>query len=137
MKKFLIISFTLLVIIFVFCFYNDSITEKRTEDIDVRINYSLAVPAKQPNTIRHTNSSLSIATEPIKNEIEQFKMSPIVIRGKVITSNYILYESDVFTKSEVEVITSYKGDLKEVVQGAYALDKLQDGDKVLISEYER
>jgi len=32
------------------------------------------------------------------------------------------------------LMARYKGDLKEVVQGAYALDKLQDGDKVLISE---
>ena len=32
------------------------------------------------------------------------------------------------------LMARYKGDLKEVLQGAYALDKLQDGDKVLISE---
>lgn len=32
------------------------------------------------------------------------------------------------------LMARYKGDLKTVVQGAYALDNLQDGDKVLISE---
>lgn len=32
------------------------------------------------------------------------------------------------------LMARYKGDLKTVVRGAYALDKLQDGDTVLISE---
>ena len=32
------------------------------------------------------------------------------------------------------LMARYKGDLQTVVHGAYALDKLQDGDKVLISE---
>ena len=50
--------------------------------------------------------------------------------GKVVK----IVPKDVPLTSFSILMARYKGDLKEVVQGAYALDKLQDGDKVLISE---
>lgn len=49
------------------------------------------------------------------------KVAEIVPKEVLLTSFSIL-------------MARYKGDLKTVVQGAYTLDKLQDGDRVLISE---
>ena len=42
--------------------------------------------------------------------------------------------SDILLTSFSILFARYKGDLKEVVRGAFQLDRLKDGDKVLISE---
>lgn len=82
-------------------------------NVSVKFDYSQAIPAKQKNTVRYTESSLSMAVEPIKNDSEMFEMSPIVIHGKVVGTDYLLKGSEVYTKSEVSVIECYKGDLKK------------------------
>lgn len=93
----------------------DDATQNPVSDsnVSVKVDYSQAVPAKQKNTVRYTESSLSMATEPIKNDAEMFEASPVVIHGKVLETNYLLKGSEVFTKSEVSVVECYKGGLKK------------------------
>lgn len=79
----------------------------------VKVDYSQAVPAKQKNTVRYTESSLSVATEPIKNDAEMFEKSPVVLHGKVLEAKYLLKGSEVYTKSEVSVVECFKGNLKK------------------------
>lgn len=118
-KTFILICSVFILIIFCSCqqskvSVNQSVQNNTSkESTPVNIDYSAAVPAKQANTVRYTESSLSIATEPIKNETEMFKVSPVVIHGKVMKSDYLLKGSEVYTKSEVQVLECYKGDLKE------------------------
>lgn len=92
---------------------NVSLQNTSQENISVNIDYSAAVPAKQKNTVRYTESSLCMATGPLKNDTEMFRESQVVIRGKVVATDYILDGSEVFTKSEVKVEECYKGDLKK------------------------
>lgn len=64
----------------------------------------------------------------------QVKPSLVITDSQVFGKVAKIVPKDVPLTSFSILMARYKGDLKEVVQGAYALDKLQDGDKVLISE---
>ena len=69
-----------------------------------------------------TLSKLSIPPKMVITDSQAFgKVSKIVPNNILLTSFSILF-------------ARYKGDLREAVRGAAVLDKLNDGDKVLISE---
>ena len=72
--------------------------------------------------LEETLSKLACKPKMVITDSQVFgKVAKIVPRDVPLTSFSIL-------------MARYKGDLQAVVQGAYALDNLQDGDKVLISE---
>lgn len=64
----------------------------------------------------------------------QVKPSLIITDSQVFGKVAQIVPEDVPLTSFSILMARYKGDLKTVVRGAYALDNLQDGDTVLISE---
>ena len=64
----------------------------------------------------------------------QVKPSLIITDSQVFGKVAQIVPEDVPLTSFSILMARYKGDLKTVVRGAYALDELQDGDTVLISE---
>lgn len=64
----------------------------------------------------------------------QVKPSLIITDSQVFGKVAQLVPEDIPLTSFSILMARYKGDLKTVVRGAYALDELQDGDTVLISE---
>ena len=64
----------------------------------------------------------------------QVKPSLVITDSQVFGKVAQIVPKDVPLTSFSILMARYKGDLETVVHGAYALDELQDGDKVLISE---
>ena len=94
----------------------------------------------QQQTIRDVLNAGATAIVVKDTELED-TLNKLACKPKmVITDSQVfgkvakIVPKDVPLTSFSILMARYKGDLKEVVQGAYALDKLQDGDKVLISE---
>ncbi|MCM1544433.1 MAG: hypothetical protein NC110_03955 [Ruminococcus sp.] len=93
---------------------NDETSDtSQSENQITKLDFTAAVPAKTENAVRYTSSSLSMALPPLTNEKEMYDESPIVFRGKVVGTDYLLKGSEVYTKSEVEVLETYKGNLKK------------------------
>lgn len=68
--------------------------------------------------------------------LEKLGMKPrmVITDSQVFGKVSKIVPVDVPLTSFSILFARYKGDLQTVVEGAYALDRLQDGDKVLISE---
>ena len=64
----------------------------------------------------------------------QVKPSLVITDSQVFGKVAQIIPEDIPLTSFSILMARYKGDLKTVVRGAYALDNLQDGDTVLISE---
>lgn len=64
----------------------------------------------------------------------QVKPSLVITDSQVFGKVAQIVPEDIPLTSFSILMARYKGDLKTVVRGAYALDELQDGDTVLISE---
>lgn len=94
----------------------------------------------QQQTIRDILDAGATAIVVKDTELED-TLNKLVYKPKmVITDSQVfgkvakVVPKDVPLTSFSILMARYKGDLQAVAQGAYALDKLQDGDKVLISE---
>lgn len=80
---------------------------------DFSVDVVSPVKAKDEASIMQNSGELSMVS-PIKTEEEKFEKAEIIIRGKVKASKYVLSRPAglVSTKATVEVLQSYKGDLK-------------------------
>lgn len=94
----------------------------------------------QQQTIRDILDAEATAIVVKDTELEE-TMNKLACKPKmVITDSQVfgkvskIVPKDVPLTSFSILMARYKGDLQAVVQGAYALDEIQDGDKVLISE---
>ncbi len=75
------------------------------------IDVSSPVAAKNNKSIKVDMGDVSM-TSPIGTDAEKFAIADsVVLRGKVINSNYVLDGSTVYTKSEVKIIDCYQGNL--------------------------
>ncbi len=87
----------------------------------VEIDITAQLAAKRESAVQVVSGNLSLAT-PYKTDEEKLKVENIsVIYGKVTDTNYVLLGSTVFTKAEVEIRQSFKGEL-------------QTGDTVYVKE---
>ena len=94
----------------------------------------------QQQTIRDVLESGAISVVTRETELSQTLHSLAKKPALVITDSQAFKKVDQETPSDVPLTSfsilfaRYKGDLKEAVHGAAQLDKLKDGDTVLISE---
>lgn len=98
----------------------------------------LILPQQQTirDIIEADATAIVVKENELKNTLEQLGKKPKL----VITDSQVFQKVSADTPKDI-LLTSfsilfarYKGDLETVVKGAAAIDKLQDGDKVLISE---
>ncbi len=94
----------------------------------------------QQHTIRELleiGASIVVCRETeLKNTLDALKGKPKLVITDSQVFGYVskVVPSDVLLTSFSILFARYKGDLATVVSGASHLDKLQDGDKILISE---
>lgn len=94
----------------------------------------------QQQTIRDVLESGAISVVTIETELPQTLRSLAKKPALVITDSQAFQKVNADTPADVPLTSfsilfaRYKGDLKEAVHGAAQLDKLQNGDTVLISE---
>lgn len=75
------------------------------------VDITSPVKAKADGAVLTEGGDLSMRS-PYKTEAEKYEASTEVIRGRVISSEYVLERAaTVFTKSTVEILQSYKGSL--------------------------
>ena len=72
----------------------------------------------------------------LEEMLDKLKVKPslVITDSQVFGKVAQIISEDIPLTSFSVLMARYKGDLKTVVRGAYALDNLQDGDTVLISE---
>lgn len=94
----------------------------------------------QQQTIRDILDSHAVAVVTQECELKN-TLSALSKKPRLIITDSQAFErvnrdtpSDISLTSFSILFANYKGSLKSVVEGAYCLDKLQDGDTVLISE---
>ena len=94
----------------------------------------------QQQTIRDILETGAVPVVVKDTELEEMLDKLKVKPSLVITDSQVfgkvaqIIPEDIPLTSFSVLMARYKGDLKTVVRGAYALDELQDGDTVLISE---
>ena len=94
----------------------------------------------QQQTIRDILEAGAVPVVVKDTELEEMLGKLQVKPSLVITDSQVFGKVAQIVPNEVPLtsfsilMARYKGDLKNVVKGAYALDELQDGDTVLISE---
>ena len=94
----------------------------------------------QQQTIRDILEAGAVPVVVKDTELEEMLGRLQVQPSLVITDSQVFGKVAQIVPNEVPLtsfsilMARYKGDLKNVVKGAYALDELQDGDTVLISE---
>ena len=72
----------------------------------------------------------------LKETMEGFKAKPklVITDSQVFGKVFQMVPCDILLTSFSILFARYKGNLERVVEGAYFLDKLREGDRVLISE---
>lgn len=94
----------------------------------------------QQQTIRDildAGCTLSICqTENVKETLELLQKPPklVITDSQVFAAVKEMVPKDIMLTSFSILFARYKGDLKGTVKGAFQIEELQDGDKVLISE---
>lgn len=94
----------------------------------------------QQQTIRDildAGCTLSICqVENIKETLELLKKPPklVITDSQVFSQVKELVSEDIMLTSFSILFARYKGDLESTVKGAYQIEELKDGDKILISE---
>ena len=94
----------------------------------------------QQQTIRDildAGCTLSICqVENIKDTLELLKKSPklVITDSQVFSKVKEVIPEDIMLTSFSILFARYKGDLESTVKGAFQIEELEDGDKILISE---
>lgn len=81
-------------------------------------------------------TALVVQPEGLKDTLSQLKENPrlVITDSQAFSAVAKILPSDIMLTSFSILFARYKGDLATVVKGAAKLNKLQDGDRVLISE---
>lgn len=115
MKKCIVSLVGILAILSVFLVSNGYVDEKNDTSTSQHnsIDVTLAVSAKNDKSLKIDMGDVSMSN-PIETDEEKFEITnSVVLRGKVVNSHYVLDGSTVYTKSEVEIIDCYQGNLAE------------------------
>lgn len=90
-----------------------NITEDNNLGYNKEIDITMSVSAKNDKSVKIDMGDVSMSS-PIVTDEEKFEIeNSVVLRGKVVDSHYVLDGSTVYTKSEVEIIDCYQGNLAE------------------------
>lgn len=81
-------------------------------------------------------TTIVVKTEELADALDSLKTPPklVVTDSQAFGEVSKIVPKDIMLTSFSILFARYKGDLERVVKGAYALDGLKDGDRVLISE---
>ena len=94
----------------------------------------------QQQTIRDildAGCTLSVCqTENLKETLELLRKPPklVITDSQVFSALKEIVHKEIFLTSFSILFARYKGNLERTIKGAYKLDELRDGDKILISE---
>lgn len=88
-----------------------SIAQDSSSETETTIDFSAVVPAKSKNAIMTNMGDLCLSS-PYTTDRGKLDAAEEVLRGTVVSTQTVLDGSTVFTKSQVKVEESYKGNVK-------------------------